>query len=102
MPLATNWAVVWANLWGLGFGLAAGFLAGYAYARRSAHAHAPMHGRKERELGTTTTPDRYWVGSLTDGPGGTPYTITRLVDLGSFHTIDGQPHRHWRVYGRPA
>jgi hypothetical protein len=106
-------AVIWANLRGFGLGLAAGFLIGYAYAWHRAHAYAPMHmpRRKEEgdevELFTTTTPAACPPGKQVqhdralDG-GQTTYVVTRLVDLGSFPDIYGQPHQQWRVYGRPA
>jgi prolipoprotein diacylglyceryltransferase len=94
-----------AYLWGLGLGFAAGFLIGYAYALRRAHAHAPMHRRGEVELFTTTTPDAFPVGRVYTESGRyrrEPHIITRVLDLGSFQDIDGQPHQQWRVYGRPA
>jgi hypothetical protein len=99
MPLAADTAVIWVNLVGFGVGLVAGFLVGYAHALRRAHAYAPMHRRRERELFTTTTPDRYPPGRVVTIQEGR-HVVTQVADLGSFYTIDGQSHRHWRVYGR--
>jgi hypothetical protein len=58
----------------------------------------------ERELFTTAMgPDAFPVGQVYVHPGEpNDYTITRVLDLGSFQDIDGKRHQQWRVYGRPA